>query len=493
MVPSPALNRRVFSGAVTLLLTLCVTISTAAAQDPRAIVARAIQAMGGEVAVRSVSTIVAEYYTVAFAFGGSETADSPPYASVVLGRMTVDGREPGRALSQELRTPSGAVRRTRRVTTAGIGMDETDGRQVPQTASAVAGIERYVRGLPPWLLVLLIDHPEALTLLPPREWRGELYDGVRYALAADTGALYFDRRSGLLTVAEFLIDHPVLGDAPNVFWYTRWQPAGSVKLPRQVDVTLNGQLWSHTVYTSEQVNDSVDAAVFAIPDSIAARAPRGPIVTPPVTVRLVELARGIWRAEGGAYHSLVVEQPEQLVLIEAPQNNARVIAVLDTLRAHFPSKGVGVVVNTHHHWDVAGGLRPVIAADIPIVTHARNATFVRRVAAASKAVAPDELARHPRHAVLRLVEDSLVLGDGPSRVIVYALPTAHAEGLVAAYVPEARLLFTSDVLYPGSALDARGSAELVAFARAHGLRPDRFVGGLGGIVRWADVAGTALR
>jgi glyoxylase-like metal-dependent hydrolase (beta-lactamase superfamily II) len=202
---------------------------------------------------------------------------------------------------------------------------------------------------------------------------------------------------------------------------------------------------------------------------------------------LVELAPGLWRAEGSTHHSLIVEQPDQLVVVEAPQSSARMAAVLDTLRSRFPAKRVGLVINTHHHWDHSGGLRPVIAAGIPIVTHARNAAFIRQIAAAPKTVLPDEQSRRNRRPTIRTMEDSVVIGEGISQVVVYDIPTAHAEGIVAAYVPAARVLFAADVLNPAPVLSQPGSAELVAFARARGLTPARYAGAHGVVLDWTAV------
>jgi glyoxylase-like metal-dependent hydrolase (beta-lactamase superfamily II) len=86
------------------------------------------------------------------------------------------------------------------------------------------------------------------------------------------------------------------------------------------------------------------------------------------------------------------------------------------------------------------------------------------------------------------VDDSLTLGTGPGQVVLYRLPTVHAEGLLLAYVPSARILFTSDVVNPTTApLPALGASELVAAARARGITPDRYAGGHGVTVSWADL------
>jgi glyoxylase-like metal-dependent hydrolase (beta-lactamase superfamily II) len=176
-------------------------------------------------------------------------------------------------------------------------------------------------------------------------------------------------------------------------------------------------------------------------------------------------------------------------------------ALLDTLRARFPTKPVGIVINTHHHWDHAGGLRAVLAAGLPVVTHARNARFVRSIATARKTVRPDVLSRRlgparPPLPAISTLEDSLIIGRGDSRVVAYRLPTAHAEGVLAVYVPSASILFQSDVVTVNPANPATnvppappaaGSAELVRFVKAHGLTVERVAGGHGIVVPWADV------
>jgi glyoxylase-like metal-dependent hydrolase (beta-lactamase superfamily II) len=457
------------------------------AQSPQQLVARALDAMGGVAAVRALTSVTADYYGATYGLGQSETPESPPRATIAYGRISTDWAGMRRLRIQEARTITGAVQRTRRVTAGGIGLLETDGRPAADGAGAVAANEQALRREPDRLLLAALDHPQALSSRGTTDWRGETLDAVGFALGPDTLTLLFDRSSGQLTGVATLTDDPILGDRHTVTWYTRWQDAGGVRLPRQVDVTVNGHAAAHTVYTTVATNAPLDDALFAIPDSIARAAPRGPVTPPVVTVSLVELAPGVWRAEGGSHHSLVVEQERELVVVEAPQSTARMQAVLDTLRSRFPDKRVGTVVNTHYHWDHAGGVRAVIAAGIPVVTHARNAAFVSGIARAPKTVAPDALSRSPRDARIRQVTDSLVLGAGDRRVAIYALPNAHVEGMLVAYVPVARVLFVSDVLPGNPATVATGSREVLAATRRWGITVARIAGGHGAVMDWAAV------
>jgi len=289
-----------------------------------------------------------------------------------------------------------------------------------------------------------------------------------------------------LTVVESVTDDPILGDRRTTTWYTRWQDAGPVKIPRQVDIEFNGRLSQHQVVTSAAVNGALADSSFAIADSIRTRFANA-AAPGPMAVTLTELAPGVWRAEGGTHFSLVVEQPDRLVVVEAPLNAQRSRAVLDTLKSRFPQKRVGLAVSTHHHWDHAGGVREYMASGVPIATHRRNVDYVREIATATKTVARDAISRGRAAPPVTSVGDSLTVGTGASRVVLYRLPSTHAEGILAAYVPNARLLFVADVLSPGPTLPALGSQEVAALGTSRGLTIERVVGAHGGIAPWADV------
>jgi glyoxylase-like metal-dependent hydrolase (beta-lactamase superfamily II) len=305
--------------------------------------------------------------------------------------------------------------------------------------------------------------------------------------------LWFDRPTGLLVLSEQVTDDGVLGDRRTLTWYTRWQDASGVLLPRQVDTEVNGRILSHNVVGALNLNQIVDDAQFVIPDSVAQRAQRGPVPPPVITVTLVELAPGVWRAEGGTHHSLVVEQGNTLLVVEGPLSSARSNAVLDTLRSRFPGKRVSGVVATHHHWDHSGGLRAYMARGIPVIAHPRNLAFARSVGSARKTVARDAISRGGAAPAPRTTGDSLSLGSGASRVILLPIASDHVEGILAAWVPSAGIVFTSDVLspQPNQPLAAPGSKELAAFAKAKGITPTKYVGGHGVVVDWSAVEAAA--
>ncbi len=477
---------------IVLTVTLgaaCIGPAPIAAQAPTAIVQRAVNAIGGVDALRGLSSTVTDINAAIFALGQEETPLSPPAATLSTARITYDFAGGRYAIQQENRAPNGPPGRLNRVMAGGVGMITTNAGTNPDSRAGIAASERAMRTSPLRLLRTALESPQSLRAARAKRWRGELMDGV-HLTGQDTATMYFDRESGRLTVVETLTDDPILGDRRTVTWYTRWRNAGPLAFPREINVEVNGRLSQLQIVTAAEVNPALADSTFAIPDSIRTRASNAPAPAS-ISVTLAEIAPGVWRAEGGSHFSLVVEQPNRLVVVEAPLNAQRSRAVLDTLRSRFPSKRVGLVVNTHHHWDHAGGVREYMASGVPVATHRRNVEFVRGIGSAPKSVVRDALSRGRAAPAVTAVGDSLTLGAGDGRVVLYRLPSAHAEGILAAYVPSARILFVADVLSPGANLPALGSREVAALGSAAGLTIDRVVGAHGGIAQWGDVVRAA--
>ncbi len=476
------------------LIAQLVSSAPAAAQgqatpSPAALVQRAASALGGESALRAVSHVRTQFIATTFGLGQEETWASAPRPTVSAGRTTLDLARGRRAVVQENRPPTAtAVTNVRQVVLSDFGFTETNGTFAGSNAPALAAARRAIREQPDRLVLFALDNPAAVRRLPARSWREEMVDGVRVVNGTDSIDLYFDRLTGRPLLTVTVTDDPILGDRTTEVAYTRWTLTGDVYLPRQVDTYANGRHAGVVAVAAAAVNGAADEADFVVADSVAARVrAAATVAAAPVTVTLVSLGTGVWRAEGGTHHSLVVEQGNGLLVVEAPQNAARVGALLDTLASRFPGRRVTQLVNTHHHWDHAGGVREFLARGIPVLTHPRNVAFVTRLAAAPKTVAPDALSRRVRRPVIRAATDSMAIGSGASQVIIMTIPTAHAEGMLAAYVPSAGALFTSDIMNPAPVPNIAGAIELLAFARVHGFQVRSHAGGHGIVMPWSDV------
>jgi glyoxylase-like metal-dependent hydrolase (beta-lactamase superfamily II) len=475
---------------VLVLASLAAPIAGASSQSAHSIVVRAVDAAGGAAALRAVRTSRVETVTASFGIGQQEeTPASPARVTTFAGWQATDlvSLRHTYVLDARPGIGPGGVNRQRGVYADGRGMLEFNGVLSADGGTQLAAALRSTRLSVIRLLLSALDNPSALQAEQPRRWRGDMHDVVRYALGPDTLTMLFARSSGLLSGTETITDDPILGDRVALTHFSRWTRTGAVRLPRQVDAEVNGRLASQVFTTAQQLDVPLGDSLFAIPDSIARQGTPPLAAPPPPVVTLATLAPGVWRAEGGSHHSLVVEQSDGLVIVEAPLSSARSRAVLDTLRSRFPGRRVTIVAMTHHHWDHSGGIRGYLAARIPVAAHAGNVEFVRGIAAARKTIAPDALSRSASAPAIRAVHDSATLGSGERRVVLYELPTAHARGMLAAYVPSARLLFVSDVLSPAAIMPAAGSAEVVAMVRARGIAVDRVVGGHEGVAAYADV------
>jgi glyoxylase-like metal-dependent hydrolase (beta-lactamase superfamily II) len=122
-------------------------------------------------------------------------------------------------------------------------------------------------------------------------------------------------------------------------------------------------------YQISNVKPNAPVVTIPVPDAIRAA------MTPPTNVESEELGDGVWLLGGQSHHSLLVEFRDYVAIVEAPNNEARSLAVLAEAKRLVPDKHVQYVVNTHHHFDHAGGLRTYLSQGTTIVTHESNKQY----------------------------------------------------------------------------------------------------------------------
>jgi glyoxylase-like metal-dependent hydrolase (beta-lactamase superfamily II) len=171
-----------------------------------------------------------------------------------------------------------------------------------------------------------------------------------------------------------------------------------------------------------------------------------------VQVKTEKVADGVWYVTGGTHHSVVVEMKDHLVVIEGPQNDERATAVIAEVKKTVPNKPIKYVVNSHHHFDHAGGLGPFVAEGATIITHDVNKAFFEQSLAAPRTVKPDKLAQSGKKATVEGMQDKRVLSDETRTVELYHLKgNAHHDGLIMAYLPKEKFLVEADAYTPVAA------------------------------------------
>ena len=143
--------------------------------------------------------------------------------------------------------------------------------------------------------------------------------------------------------------NPVLGDMLTETTYTDYKDFGGVQFPTKITQKQGGFPTLDLTISEVKPNAPVD---IQVPDNVRQAS---------VQVKTDKVADGVWYLTGGTHHSVVVEMKDHLVVIEGPQNDERATAVIAEVKKTVPNKPIKYVVNSHHHFDHAGGLGAFVA------------------------------------------------------------------------------------------------------------------------------------
>jgi glyoxylase-like metal-dependent hydrolase (beta-lactamase superfamily II) len=240
----------------------------------------------------------------------------------------------------------------------------------------------------------------------------------------------------MVTRTETWIANPVLGDMPVETTYSGYKDFNGVKFPTTIVQKQGGYPVLDLAVTSVQPNASLN---LPVPD--AART----TTLPAVKVASQKLGEGIWLLAGGTHNSVLVEYPAYLVMIEAPLDEPRSLAVIAEAKKLAPNKPIKYLINTHHHFDHSGGLRTYVAEGSTIITQEMNKAYYERVWKAPHTIEPDRLAQNPKEATFITVKNKYTLADGGRTLDIYTLEgDTHNAGLMMVYMPKEKILVEAD-------------------------------------------------
>lgn len=240
----------------------------------------------------------------------------------------------------------------------------------------------------------------------------------------------------MVTRTESWLANPVLGDMPVDTTYSGYKDFDGVKFPTMIVQKQGGYAVLDLAVTSVRPNVTLD-----LPVPEAART----TTLPPVKVTSQKLADGIWFLAGGSHNSVLVEYPAYLVMIEAPLDEARSVAVIAEAKRLVPNKPIKYLINTHHHFDHSGGLRTYVAEGSIIITHEMNKAYYEQVWKAAHTIEPDRLAQNPKKPTFITVKEKYTLADGGRSLEIYPLEgETHNAGLMMVYMPKEKILVEAD-------------------------------------------------
>jgi glyoxylase-like metal-dependent hydrolase (beta-lactamase superfamily II) len=235
---------------------------------------------------------------------------------------------------------------------------------------------------------------------------------------------------------EAVVPNPVLGDMQVVEKFSEYRAFGRVKFPTRIEETQAGQNTLQLVVTDVQPNAKVVSDVPAAAANFK------------MNVASTKVADGVWFLGGFSHNSVAIEMKDHVVLVEAPLSDVRSQAVIDETMKLIPGKPIRFLINTHAHFDHAGGLGAAAAAGATILTHQNNKAYLESALARKRSVSPDALARSGKKANVRGVGDKYVHSDGSRSIEMHLLKgSIHNDGNMLVYLPREKLLIQAD--HPG--------------------------------------------
>ena len=267
---------------------------------------------------------------------------------------------------------------------------------------------------------------------------GQTYTTLDYQVPGRLTATAWINAQGLVTRIDSRQPHPVMGDTVATTLFHDYRSVGGVQFPMRIQQSQGRTEVLNLTVKSVTPNAPLD---IQIPDNVRDFKER---------VVAEKVADGVWYLAGGSHHSVLIEMADHLVLVESPLYDDRASAVIAEAKRLVPGKPLRTVVNSHHHFDHAGGLRAAVAEGAQLITSAAARPYFERVFNNPNSIRPDRLAASGQRAHITGVAGQAVLGDANRRIELHEmLGSVHAQGFLMVYLPKEKLLIEADAFTPG--------------------------------------------
>ena len=465
---------------------LAATIALAGCARPtpeQQFVDDALAALGGEGRIAAVKSLTLEGTGVNYNLGQDMKPEAATQTFAVTGYKRVIDLGNGRQRVEQTRTPKFAyfqgpqAQRQIQAIDGTVAFNVNPAGQAARVGAAAATDRRAD----------FFHHP--LTLLRATQTPGTTVTNVRTVGAVRQAeiktadqqfTMTLDASGVPLSVASNAY-HPNLGDVVMTTTFSDYQDVNGLKLPAH----LAGKVDDFTTWEIQAASQALDADVGDLVAPASASAPPAPPAAPNVVAESV--GKGVWLLAGQSHHSALVEFSDHLMLIEAPQSEARTLAVIAKARETVPGKPLTQLVTTHHHFDHTAGMRAAIADGLTVITHEGNRAWVENMAKRPHTRQPDALQKAPKPLTVETVEAEREFKDASMAVTLYHLAgNPHSDTMLMAYIPSARVVIQVDAFSPGSPVNPY-AANLLEHIQSRKLAVDRIVPLHGVIAPMADL------
>jgi glyoxylase-like metal-dependent hydrolase (beta-lactamase superfamily II) len=467
-------------------LPVAALVSCAQPTPEQAIVNDAATALGGRDRVVAVKTLVVEGQGKQGNLGQDVTPTATGQKFTVTTYRRVMDLAGGRARTELTRIPDFRYFQGQAPQKQVNGLDGAVGYNVAASGTAtrtteiVAGDRRLEFLSHPLTAVRAALDPMAKLSNLRTDGSESLVDvttaaGQKFTLAIDT-------TSKLPTRVMTAANNNVLGDVVNTARFSDYKAVSGLQLPAKVDSLTDDFPVSEYTFATQTVDG--DTGDLAAPSAAASAPPAPPAPAPMVAVE--QMGPGLWFLGGGTHNSALIEFDDHLTLIDAPQTEARGLAVIARSRELVPNKPLTTLISSHHHFDHTGGLRAAISEGLSVIAHEGNVALYEQIAKRPRTIAPDALSKNPKPLMIQGVNADLVLSDKTNTVQLYPVSNVHSETMLIAYFPKQRVLFQADLYNEGFAVHPYVGV-LLDEVKKRNLKVDRVMPGHGKVVAFAQV------
>jgi glyoxylase-like metal-dependent hydrolase (beta-lactamase superfamily II) len=472
----------------------------------RAVAAQAVEAMGGTAAVQGVRSVVMRDGAGSRSRLGQGVRSDAPEMPARLSHVieTLDLTDRRAALEYELATSAGFMQHRQEILTGKgdreVGLEKVNDR--PLAVMSPSGLFSWGTQNSPAMtlrrnvLTVLRAALDSAANEPVQQKAldGRMYTAGNVSLGGETITVYFDPESKLLTAYEATDTETILGDVRATDRLEDYRDVSGVRLPHKITVRKGGAPYADVQFASASINDAEAMKVFEIPAAAMSDVDHaigeGPDYSP---VALTRIGQGVYFAQAYSHHSLVVEFPSFLAVVEAPYTEAQSKTLGKRLAAQFPGKPLRYAAVTHPHYDHVGGVRGIAAQGATVIVTQAHEPPVRDLLNAPHTNPPDELATRRRTnqitGMLETFADRRVITEGPQSLELYTISgSPHVDPMVLAYVPSSGILFQSDLFFPGTNAGRTPEAvHLLESVRLLALPVKTNAGGHGGMGKFEEL------
>jgi glyoxylase-like metal-dependent hydrolase (beta-lactamase superfamily II) len=425
------------------------TLAERSHAQARAVLDRAVQALGGPQSLRSIEVVRLRLDGATWPRFQMPTPEPPFQGGTLRESVLVDFKNNRLALEQQ-GAGAGFENHNGVVITAGEGANYDHRARtmtpIPGSQSSQQQFVQYYRRIPHLLLRQAIDRPTSLRYLGTENFNGKPHEAFTFVMA-DTQqvAVYVDSTTHLVSKYELVFVDPVAGDDVSEIIFGNYVATGTQHVPTTWTWMQAGQKVVDAKIAIE-LNPAITDDAFKVAAADYRRVEPPPDTLPAQVEKLADGVYVVHNVAGQNQNTMAVEFKDYIVALEAPGSSDGADQVIERIKQTIPNKPIRYIVVTHHHGDHIGGLRSFIAEGATVITTPGNRSTIEAMATAPQS---DRLAKNPRALQLSLIDKGRkVLSDGTQRLeLIDVGPNPHTREMVIAYLPKQHVLFQGDLFF----------------------------------------------